>query len=510
LDYVKLGQPAPTLSGGEAQRVKLAAELARPDTGRTLYLLDEPTTGLHFEDLAKLLDVLNRLVDLGNTVVVIEHNLDVLKTADWIVEIGPEAGDDGGMVVACGTPEEIVAHSKRWKPGGKNGSTAEAARRKKTAQSGDPQSPAPSPPPLLRSHTGEALAPVLAAGPYIERREHNFAAEEERRDGDLEINQVGREAKMPWEVDGRRWHTQEAVDRKGKPVRWEGKILAEVVDRIHALGKFSDTNWNERSVVEIAAEKKSDGWFFHAITGESWILKLKFRTAKSTFGREKLIADLGLKPYNDLPDLPVYGNEPRVKAKNQRGPFQEIEIHAHSWAEIDKPEFWQFLERAVKGFESYLGRAAARPDDIMPWKVLGQKWHFARKGFPPGKRVEWEPEVLEELCELLAEVAPEGQFLWNNQQLVHVFVPGQKEAWASVLTKKPQAVELVLNGPKNRFAYGQVLELGCGRDFDTSPKHFDQLRLRFQTKQDLAKANFVDFLRKHRATIGETVSASGT
>jgi excinuclease ABC subunit A len=114
LGYITLGQSATTLSGGEAQRVKLSKELSKRSTGRTIYILDEPTTGLHFHDIAKLLDVLHKLVDAGNTIVIIEHNLDVIKTADWIIDLGPEGGDRGGEIIATGTPEQVAKVTRSY------------------------------------------------------------------------------------------------------------------------------------------------------------------------------------------------------------------------------------------------------------------------------------------------------------------------------------------------------------------------------------------------------------
>jgi excinuclease ABC subunit A len=116
LGYIKLGQPSTTLSGGESQRVKLATELSKKDTGQTLYILDEPTTGLHFEDIRILMGVLRKLVDRGNTIIIIEHNLDVIRQADWIIDMGPEGGRKGGQVLSTGTPEEVAKSTKGYTP----------------------------------------------------------------------------------------------------------------------------------------------------------------------------------------------------------------------------------------------------------------------------------------------------------------------------------------------------------------------------------------------------------
>lgn len=506
LDYLTLGQSAPTLSGGEAQRVKLAAELARPDTGQTLYLLDEPTTGLHFDDLAKLLEVLHRLVDLGNTVVVIEHNLDVIKQADWLIDLGPEAGLGGGRLVGMGTPEEIVTPVARVSEAIPPETTrAENGRGKKRAPKKTVAItlPEPLPEPLI-GHTGQALAPVLAAGPYLERRTYNPAAAEPVREADLEITDVGRHARMPWEVDGRRWHTHDRVGRQGKACHWEGEILARVVDRIHSLGEFAETDWNSRSVVEISAPRKSDGWFFHAITGETYLLKMKFRCRRNAFDRRKLVDELALKTLNQLEDLPAYGNEPRVQVKATRGPWQEIEIRAYTLEEIDTPAFWDFLETAVKSFFQFVDRAEQNIEELTPWKKLGQKWHFLRKGFPPGKRIDWEAEVLEELFGLLDELVPNGQFLWNNQQLVHLYLPGQREPWATVLTKKPDFLILALQGPKHAFALGRLSHLGSDRELDATRPDRDIIKIKFRDVEEVHSENLKQFLVEHRdALLGQ-------
>ena len=486
LGYVALGQSAATLSGGEAQRVKLASELARPDTGKTLYILDEPTTGLHFDDIAKLLDVLHRLVDMGNTVLVIEHNLDVIKQADWIVDIGPEAGAAGGQIVAQGTPEMIVEQMRSADCGVRNKKDG----KQKNSAIRNPQS-------AISLHTSKALTPVLAAGPHKKRKLYNFAAAAAKQTGDLEINELGESVKMPWEIDGHGWHTRDRVSRSGAACHWDGKILDAIERRIQDLGDFGPTHWNTRTIVEIAANKKTDGWFFHAITGEPWLIKLKFRTAKKTFDRDQLMIDLNFPSLNDIPEIEAYGRTSRVKCKNLRGPWQEVQIAAYSWEEIDTPAFWAFLEKAVAGFNKFTERLEKTPEAMMPWKVLGRKWHLARKGFPPGKKPAWSIEVLEDLLEQLDHVAEGSQFLWNNQQVVNLMIPEQRDPWAVIYTKRLGGVDLQLNGPSGAFATGRIAELASQRIINTETDNRDQVKLRFVTPADIEQGDLTDFLAEH-------------
>jgi excinuclease ABC subunit A len=459
LDYISLGQAAPTLSGGEAQRVKLAAELSRPNTGRTVYLLDEPTTGLHFDDIRKLLDVLNRLVDLGNTVIVVEHNLDVIKTADWVIDLGPEAGDAGGQVVAEGAPEQIIF--------------------------------AP------QSHTGAILADVLAAGPLAVREKYDPTRAEEQQAGDHDIAAVGEEARMPWEADGRKWHTSDRVSHQGKPCHWEGATLDWIDKEIHSLGKFSDTNWNHRSVIEIADAVKSRGWFFHGMTGQEWYVRLAFRVGRNTFKQEELNRRLGLPTFNEMKGVEYYSSEPRVHVANRKGPWQEVAILAYSLKEIDTAPFKKFLKEAVQSFKDNVARTLLKPEDVMPWKVNGERWHLGEKGFPIGKKVLWERSLLPQLLDLVRQVEPGVQFKWDTRDSITLYAPGIKHGWARWWTKRHDRLECQFFGKKGQFNLKQIEKFGHHPRINNERSSADIIHLHFQRQEHLHPAELKEFMAEH-------------
>jgi excinuclease ABC subunit A len=478
LDYLTLGQSAATLSGGEAQRVKLASELCRPNNGQTLYLLDEPTTGLHFDDIAKLLKVLNSLVEAKNTCVVIEHNLDVIKTADWIVDMGPEAGVGGGWIVAQGTPEEVVEYADKARP-----------PRKNTDGNG---SSAP-----MRSWTGELLKPVMEAGERADLEVFDASEVARKKAGDIDIAKVGKDAAAPWKADGRKWHVEERLSHNGKPVRWEGTALAKVIDALSQYEDLASPNWNHRSIVEVMASEKSGGWFLHAQTGDEWLLVLKFRVKKNSFNEELLARRLALKSLDDLDELPVYGRGDRVRVKNLKGPWQEVTITVHWLREIETPAFDDFLKKAVEAFLPQARVATVNPTELMPWTVLGRKWHVSRKGFPSNKRVDWDVETLETLLQRIESAAPKAEVDWSGKTTVSYTLPGQDRAWAEVVTKRRSGIDLVLYGTPGRFALGRITELGAEREIGVSRDGRQMISLRLVEAEEVESKALADFLKEH-------------
>lgn len=461
LGYLTLGQSAPTLSGGEAQRIKLAAELAKPNKSKSLYLLDEPTTGLHFDDIAKLLAVLNSLVEQGNTVVVIEHNLDVIKTADWIIDLGPEAGAGGGQIVAQGTPEDVVAYATQ--PKGKS-------RKKKTD--------------VLRSWTGELLAPVMAEAKTGSIEVFDVEEAARKKSGDVSVQQLGKSAALPWEEDGKRWHTKECLSHDGKRCHWDGAALQFVVDTLTADKRMAPVNWNHRSTVEVKA-KGGLGWLLHARTGHAWLLVFCFRVKKGTFDAKALDAELGLTPIDDVEDILYYTQSDRVSVRNLKTPWQEVTVKIWNLAEVTTPAFKAFLKQASEAHLAQALKEKANPADLMPWKQLGRKWHLMKKGLP--KKPTWDFKALEKLLPIVEKTFADCETDFSVKSKINWKRASSGAPAAELHTKRKDGVDLLLYVPTDSVTIGAIANFGTEQEVKPHRNGQDIVRIRFTEASQVDK-----------------------
>ncbi len=313
LGYLPLGQAAPTLSGGEAQRVKLVRELARPRRGHTIYLLDEPTTGLHPADIIKLLCVLNRLVEQGNTMVVIEHNLDVIKTADYVIDLGPGGGDRGGEVCATGTPEQV-------------------------AQSHSP--------------TAGYLQKALAASPTVSRDELTAPLLETKASG--KVAAMRSEVKTPWQRDAAKWHLEQRTTADGQQRAWDTQALALLKEAINQLSDAPDSDWEHPQYIKYQLDGAS-AWFVRARTDKKWYLDLQLRTEKGLFDEVQLAQRLALPTWNEIEDLPKYGEGARVRVHTRAADYDRISLQIFSRDDLRQPQFAGFLATCYQGYRRMVG-----------------------------------------------------------------------------------------------------------------------------------------------------------
>ena len=476
LGYMRLGQSAPTLSGGEAQRVKLAAELARPSTGRTVYILDEPTTGLHFDDVAKLVEVLHRLADQGNTIVVVEHNLEVVKNADWVVELGPEAGLGGGMIVGQGRPEAVALGI--WESF--DGTITESGG-KLTATS----------PYLIRA---------LKDSPSQERVK--LVAEEisleASKEPELERDFV--EGKLPWEEDGRTWHCETRLTAEGRSCRWDGEILRWLEEEMGDIQGFAPFVWDSRSVVEVVSSmvKKPASWFLHAMTGMEWLVRLVFRVEKGCFSQQELEDSLGIRPLDQTEGLQIYGSEPRVRVGNlKKQPWQVVTVLAHYLREVKTPAFRKFLKVASASHQAQLTKITEAAGEFMPWQLLRDKWHFSDKGFPIGKGRKWDGALLQELVGLIRKVVPTAVWEFDKRDVVNVRLFEGERIWVSVRTKESENLEMRLTGPSGGFNLAQLAGIGCARRIKDGAFGQSVIHLAFQVSSDFPHNRMAEFLARH-------------
>jgi len=345
----------------------------------------------------------------------------------------------------------------------------------------------------LRSWTGELLAPVLATSTRGTIETFDAAEVAAKKSGDVSIDELGKSAKLPWEVDGRKWHTQDRIAHTGQPCRWEGQALQLVIDLIEKEKGLAPTNWNDRATIEVRADKGL-GWFLHARSGGEWLLALCFRVKKGEFNTETLDASLGLKPLDEMNDVEAYGREPRVKARDLKTAWQEVTIKVWQKSEIDTPEFRQFLKQALKSYMSLSKAESANPDDLMPWKVLGRKWHLMKKGVPATGRGVWDIKIVERLLPVLESHFEKCDVDYGIRSKINwTRLKGGKPV-AELHTKRSDGVDLILYLPTGKVTIGAIAAIGESQDIQPTRDGQDAVRIRFTKPDQLGNTALISLI----------------
>ncbi|MFO1021560.1 MAG: hypothetical protein U0903_12815 [Planctomycetales bacterium] len=200
---------------------------------------------------------------------------------------------------------------------------------------------------------------------------------------------------------------------------------------------------------------------------------------------------------DELDDIQIYGRAPRVRVKNNPGGFQEVTITVHWLKEVDTPAFKKFLKEAVESAVTEHQKKPLNIADLTPWKVLGKKWHLSRKGFPSGKTVKWETALIDELEAVMKKAAPEVEFDWGNQQVVHLRRNGAEEPWASFYTKRRGGIDLELTAPAGKFALGRISDFGAEREISRAKGGREQIQIRLVKLTHVRNPDFKNFLAEH-------------
>jgi excinuclease ABC subunit A len=333
----------------------------------------------------------------------------------------------------------------------------------------------------------------------VERKRFDPDAALAARDGDVALEAVGKDAQLPWQVDGRRWHTVDRVTTTGKAARWDGDILNWIDEQIHNLGEFAETDWSERTVVEISAPKKTHGWFFHGHSGMEWLVRLVFRVAKNTFKHEDLEKRLALKPMHEAAEMNFYSRESRINVANRKGPWQEVWMLIGKKEEIDTPAFRAFLKQAVEAFNKNLKKMNASPEDAMPWKINGERWHLSEKGFPPGRRIKWDRTILSTFLSIIREVERDIEIQWDSRDSILLKIAGIGRAWARIRTKDSDGLDCRFIGKPGQFNLSRFE--GIGQNPALTMDRADggeTLRLLFQKEEEMPKGKLKAILAAHR------------